>query len=143
MKETKLKYILLSALIPVLVISLVMSIQTSLRLNELNLIGIVIALYYFVPVILFTFAYVGLLRGARNLGFDFFATSIIAQFSTSIILALLFFTVWVLLDGSTNNYRGLSFPTYWTSELQRFWMPLIFFAVPIPILLMLFGKQKK
>lgn len=142
MKEIKLKHILIAALIPVLVLSLGMSIKESIRFQELNLIGIVVGMYYAIPSVLFSLGLVSLLRVSNKLGLNFISMSLIGQLVLSLVFVLMFLTLWVWYDGGTYHYFGKGFFAHWAQELKRYWMVVLYFGLTVPILLRLFMKRR-
>jgi hypothetical protein len=137
----KLKHILIAALGPVIVLALGICIYQSLKRGELSLIGVVVGIYYFIPAILFTLSFVALLGWMNKLSRVF--SLLIGQLILSVILCLIFLTLWIVFEGSPYNYRGMSFSTYWIKELKRYWLPLVYFGNTIPVILKILTRNRK
>jgi hypothetical protein len=134
MKPIKLKHILIAALGPLLFFSLGLCVYQSLKRGKLDLIGIVVGFYYFIPAVLFTLIFVALRTDTKMF------SSLIGHFFLSMILCLLLFTLWTLFDGGPRNFRSKGFSSYWISELKRYWPPLVYFGITIPIILKMLGR---
>jgi hypothetical protein len=138
----KLKHILIAAFSPLIVLSLGVCVYQSLKRGHPDFIGIIYGIYYFIPVAVFTLTYAELLKwsGKLNVGL---LSSMIAQLTLSLLLALMLLTLWVLFDGSMHHYFGKRFFTHLTLELKRFWMIVVYFGLSVPILLRLSMKRER
>lgn len=141
MEKIKLKHILIAALGPVIALSLGICIYQSLKRGHLDLIGIVVGIYYFIPTILFALIYVALQNWLTKLNLIF--SSLLAQLILSLLLVLLLLTLWIVFDGNPRNYRGMSFSAYWVEELKRYWWPLVYFGITIPVILKILTRTRK
>lgn len=108
----------------------------SLNEKEFNLMGFVISVYYLIPVILFALGYVTLVRwliGQRKL--KYLSSSLAGQVVLSLVLGLLYITLWIVYDGALRDYRDMHFSSYWIGELKRYSLPLGYFGITIPVIL--------
>jgi hypothetical protein len=142
MKSISIKNILKSVIISLLIFAVAFSLIASLRGREFNLMGLVIAVYYLIPVILFTLTFVAsltsLMRGKKAI-----AELLISQIVIALLIGLLFLTLWVVYDGGAYHYDKLPFFTYWVRELKIYWLPIVYFGVTIPAILYTLSKLKK
>lgn len=141
MEKIKLKHILIASLSPVIALSIGICVYQSLKRGSLDLVGIVVGIYYFIPAVLFTLGYVALQRWMSN-SVPFFL-SLIGQLTLSLVLVLLLLTLWIVFEGSPYDYRGMDFSVYWVKEVKRYWWPMAYFGVTIPIILKFITRNRK
>jgi hypothetical protein len=142
MRDYSLRDMLLAALVPLLVLSIGISISESQRHNEINLTGIVIFLYLAIPVTLFTFVYVALLNQLQFKS-TFLSPTLIGQLTLSLTLGVIFLTLWILIDASSYHYFEMGFLNYWLREFKRSWTIVVGFGLTIPIILNLSRSFRK
>jgi len=141
MKEIKLKHIFVAAITPIAIHFLGALIEGSIRYGTLDLSGLIIVLYFSVPCFLFTLTLVGFLRLCHRLGWAF-ADAFMGWIALSLILVLMFFTLWIGYDGSMNDFRGKGFFGYWAREFERNWIGIVYLGLTVPVILWLAVKRK-
>jgi len=139
MEKIKLKHIFISTLSSLILLSLGGSIYESFRFSELNLAGIIVFIYYLIPVTLYTVSYIVLLNWLVKKS-PFFSSKIV-QIVFSCLLVLMLLTVWIIYHGSTYNYFKMSFYSYWVEEVMRYLWTLSYFAISIPLILNFLARR--
>ncbi len=142
MKLLKLSHILKAAFWSLLLFAIGFSLFISIKESEFNLMGLVISIYYLIPIILFALSYVALLSWLID-KFEFLSSSLISQIILSVTLGLLYMTFWIIYDGASHDYRDMNFFSYWIRELKRYWLPLIYFGITIPVILNIIIRKTK
>jgi hypothetical protein len=135
MKQIKFSHIIISALVPLLLLSLIFCVYQSYKQGEMNLTGILFALYYIIPVVFFTLLYVGIVESLIILNFNSLLVSMLCRIMLALMLGLLVLTMWVLFDGGMYKYDKMGFSQYWLRELKRYWFAIAYFGITIPVIL--------
>lgn len=116
----------------------------SIKEGEFNLMGLVISIYYLIPVFLFGLSYVTVLSWlVDNLKFRHLSSSLATQVVLSLTLGLLYFTLWIWIDGGPRDYRGIHFSSYWIGELKQYSLPLVYFGITMPVILKILTRNRK
>ena len=142
MEQRKIKSLLFSAFCSLIILVAWMLVVESIKLQMLDLSGLVIGAYYFVPVLLATFIYGVLfnvlfrkkIRYKNNLWF---------QIITYLFYWLVLVSLWVLAVSHPGDLSDTGFITYFWPEIKRYSVPIIYFGISIPLLVYLFGKRWK
>jgi hypothetical protein len=140
MQTIKFKKIIITILVSLLIFSIAYSFYASLKSGGIHLGGLVLFVYYLIPVTLFVLVFS--LVGSVFFKLDNYkAYLLFAQIVFSLLLAIVFFTLWVVFIGSWKNYRGIDFTGYWLMELGRYWVPVVYFGVVVPLFLAIINRN--
>jgi hypothetical protein len=142
MKPITSKQVLFLTIGQLLVFAFSMSVYGSVKDSELNLIGVIAAIYYCLPAILFNSIYLASLNALKESSIKHLVTSIFGQVLLSMTIGLLVLTLWVLVDGESYNYDKTNPASYWFSESKNYLIPLIYFGVTSPIIIYIIAKEK-
>ncbi|HTH54581.1 MAG TPA: hypothetical protein VL728_00960 [Cyclobacteriaceae bacterium] len=137
----KTKNILIAALAPVVIVSLILSIYESFKHQEVNLIGLIILLYFVIPSIIFTVCYAALLEGMYKLTPEPLFNSWVTQIVASILLGFIFMTLWITYDGNSQNYGGHGFAVYWMKEAAQLQWVLFGYCISVSGVLILLTRR--
>jgi hypothetical protein len=142
MNEINLKHILIVALIPVVAVSLFMTTYYTILYKEFAPGAIiVISIFYGIPSIFFSITLITFLRVLNGLGLNTLTMSLVGQLVLSLVLALIFLTLWVWYEGFMYYSWRIDFYTLWVNNFKSFWIHLLYFGLTVPILLRFFMKR--
>lgn len=136
--RVKIKHLLIAGLCPLVLFCLIQSIISSLKFTELNLIGLVMLMYFVIPVLLFTWIFTLLVERVEKLNQVF--SNVLAHLVLSSMLCFLLVTLWILIHGSQRDFEDQNLWTYWMDALSSSLYLLVYFAVSIPITFWLLRK---
>ena len=98
MKEIKFRHILIAAFAPLVLLSVVTWCITMIRYRELNGIGIIVLVYYSVPVLIFTGLFAVLIDFFRRTRIRWLSATIVGQAVVSLGLMICLLSVWIFFD---------------------------------------------
>jgi hypothetical protein len=142
MNSKKIKVIIATILISLIVFSLGYSFIGSIRTGGIHYGGILVLLYYFIPATIVVLVYSLVIRNVKR----FFQSNskindIILSIVISFVLVVFMFTFWSFYDFTTRNISD-KFHEYWLIEFIRFSAPITYFTFSVPLLFRYFNKQQ-
>jgi hypothetical protein len=132
MKQISFQQILIAASAPLALVAMVTWCISMIKHSEINGIGIIVAIYYFIPALLFSFLFASFINFLNRHGLLFLSSTLIGQAIVSLVLLIVLLSLWVLFDRGP-GYHEMGFRRYWWLQLKLYWFSLIFFAMSIPL----------